>query len=166
MPRPRPSAHSARTAAPRAASNTPATSAALGRRVTNATSAAPVTATASAVVERHRILAAEAQNGGGPREPGRHHGQAYATHSRPPAIVIASSARSVRDGVSAGRQARQKAGPRARPRGTGSVWFPARISMTPAPRAGQKRHEAIRPGGTSAMNKMHRPACLTGPREP
>src|ERR1022692_465390 len=102
MPRPRPSACSASIAVPRAASNTPAISVAQGHLITTATSATPVTATASAVLndigcwlpKRKTAVARANQATITVRPP--------ATHSRPPAIVIASSTRAVRDGGSAG----------------------------------------------------------------
>jgi hypothetical protein len=134
MPRLRPRAYSVSTAAPRSTSNTPAAIAARGRPQARATSAAPVTAKASAVskaialwLPKVTTVVARAYHAAITATP-------TAAHSRPPAVVIAPSTLPPRDRVPAGPSAAARGGDASTGAGPGRTSSAPWISIALHPR--------------------------------
>ena len=146
MPRPRPRAYSASIVAPRAASNTPAASAALGRLLASATSATPVTTKASAVLNDIGFWLPKCKTAVARTNQAAITARPTATHSRPPARVIASGTRSLRDAeCQPGRQARPEADAPGAGRTSSASWI--RIALHPPPEPVTARGST--PGGAS-----------------
>src|ERR1700683_3504097 len=133
MPRPRPRAYSASVTTPRTTSNRPAVSAALGRVLASATSATPVTTKASAVLNdigfwlpKRKMPVARTYQAAITVRP-------TAAHTRPPALVIASGTRPLRDGVPAGPAGAAECGTAGASAGAGRTSSAPRISVPPIP---------------------------------